>query len=642
MRGRAWAIAVVLLAGAVLWVRRTELIIHTCNLTESTPPVPALALTALVVGLSLFLRRLSPPWALTRREVIFIYFFVAVGSIMASLGVVRMILPLVAVPYYFATPENHFALLHPFLPSWIGPQGEEVLRTLYEGWENGPFPWQMWVRPVLLWTAFLTALFLVFLGLAIILRPQWTERERLPFPLVRLPLMLTADLDPAKGEESLFRSRGLWMGFALAMMFNVSNILHVFNPTVAALGRMFDLGSLFTERPWSGLRPLIFAYRPEVMGLGYLVSLEVLFSIWVCYLAQRLAGMIALMSGYERPGFPFEQTQGAGAYVAMALFLLWVARSHLRNIARSLRKAGSAEDSRRAYRWAMLSLLGGLAVVLAFARAAGMALGVAGMYFALILAFALTYARVRTETGTPSTWLFPFWEAKRLPLRALGSAWFEGQAGYRTLVGWSVLFFLSRGFFQSTLPYPLEGFEAADRVGLSRRAMAWGCLVAVGLGLLLAFAMHLQVFYQYGANVLESGTTAGGARTRLAIIEWSETANYRLAPRPPEPVYALAAGVGFLLCGMLLVGRTWLLRFPLHPLGYAMATAYGTQLWGPALLVWLIKAVVLHLGGVRLYQRLVPFFLGLALGHFFTMGVGWAFLGGWYPEQANVARVWFL
>ena len=58
------------------------------------------------------------------------------------------------------------------------------------------------------------------------------------------------------------------------------------------------------------------------------------------------------------------------------------------------------------------------------------------------------------------------------------------------------------------------------------------------------------------------------------------------------------------------------MRFPFHPLGYAMAT---TQLmsyfWFSILIAWLIKLVGLRLGGVRMIRnQLQPYMIGLIVG----------------------------
>jgi hypothetical protein len=98
------------------------------------------------------------------------------------------------------------------------------------------------------------------------------------------------------------------------------------------------------------------------------------------------------------------------------------------------------------------------------------------------------------------------------------------------------------------------------------------------------------------------------------------------AQRPPDEPRTVAAAFGALVVTALVILRTYFLRFPLHPLGYAMVGAYGGPLWGPFLMVWIVKSVILRLGGMRAYRRGIPFFLGLVIGHFFLAGLVWGWL----------------
>ncbi|MDW8289915.1 MAG: DUF6784 domain-containing protein, partial [Armatimonadota bacterium] len=49
-------------------------------------------------------------------------------------------------------------------------------------------------------------------------------------------------------------------------------------------------------------------------------------------------------------------------------------------------------------------------------------------------------------------------------------------------------------------------------------------------------------------------------------------------------------------------------------------------LWLPFLIAWLVKFFVLRYGGLLLYRRTLPFFLGLVLGDY-TMGAVWSLIG---------------
>jgi hypothetical protein len=41
------------------------------------------------------------------------------------------------------------------------------------------------------------------------------------------------------------------------------------------------------------------------------------------------------------------------------------------------------------------------------------------------------------------------------------------------------------------------------------------------------------------------------------------------------------------------------------------------------MLVWMIKTLILRIGGMRMYRKLIPLFLGIVIGHFFVAGVVW-------------------
>jgi hypothetical protein len=73
--------------------------------------------------------------------------------------------------------------------------------------------------------------------------------------------------------------------------------------------------------------------------------------------------------------------------------------------------------------------------------------------------------------------------------------------------------------------------------------------------------------------------------------------------------------------------RQRLFWFPFHPMGFAMASAYGFHLWAPFLVVWVLKTLILRLGGHAGYRRLVPLFLGIALGRYLFAGIVWGVFG---------------
>ena len=108
----------------------------------------------------------------------------------------------------------------------------------------------------------------------------------------------------------------------------------------------------------------------------------------------------------------------------------------------------------------------------------------------------------------------------------------------------------------------------------------------------------------------------------------------------PEPSFAprlLFTGVGSSFMALLLFLRQRFVWWPLHPIGFPIATTYPIVAydWFALFMAWVFKGVILRYGGVRAYRFMVPFFLGLVLGEFFTACM-WVFIDGAYGVEGNM------
>jgi hypothetical protein len=59
------------------------------------------------------------------------------------------------------------------------------------------------------------------------------------------------------------------------------------------------------------------------------------------------------------------------------------------------------------------------------------------------------------------------------------------------------------------------------------------------------------------------------------------------------------------------------------PVGFIIASSWAVEniLWSPALLGWLITALLKRYGGLRLYRQVRPAFLGLVISAFLTPAI---------------------
>ena len=65
------------------------------------------------------------------------------------------------------------------------------------------------------------------LGVNAVLRKQWTEQEKLSYPLIQLPLEMTAP------SQRLLRNKLMWLSFTFAFGINLLNGLHLLIPEKA-------------------------------------------------------------------------------------------------------------------------------------------------------------------------------------------------------------------------------------------------------------------------------------------------------------------------------------------------------------------------------------------------------------------------
>jgi len=644
LTARSFFIAWVLLILSVFWVRDVELLSFTCQITESVPPIPAIAV-ALLMGLLLPLVSKLGIGTPSKQEQGVIYVFVAIGCVMSGVGVAQAILPYMTVLDYFASPENAFAAMRDAVPSWVGPRDPEVVRTFFEGSSDGTVPWRHWLPPLSFWSLFLLSYWTMAVSLWCVFRRQWMETERLTFPLLYIPLSMIGRSEEGKERKSFVGNKLFWTGFGVSFVYNALNILHAFNPSVAAVGVMYPIGHLFTEKPLNALAGVQMWHRPELIGFGYLMSQDILQSVWGSFLLQRSVSVLGNTLGSLRAGFPYEGEQGLGGYMVMGLFLVWSAREHLKSVARKALSGTGIDDSREPlpYRWAVAGLLLGFGGIVAMSLVLGVHPFVAFPFFLVLLCFVFVYARIRAETGTPSVWIMSHGFLNQLPFYAFGSEVLRIGGSIRTMSALSHLFFLCHaGFFGQMSVYSLESFKLSDALRSRRKEMVATAYLALGAGLLLAFWMFLKTYYGYGANVLAggAGTGTGGGRIHFCFQAFWQVAQYIEHPRPMDRSRDLALWVGAVAASSMLAARVAWLRFPLHPLGYLMACTWGANLWWAFFLAWAAKKTILHMGGVKLYQRLIPFFVGLALGHFFTVGVVWASIAKLWPHVEFL--IWFV
>lgn len=617
VRSLVVALGFTLLTG--VWVRQAEIVVLATQVTESVPAIPGLAVLVLLLPVNALLRRIRGAKPFSRAELLTIFLFVTIASMVMGIGVVQFLLALIGTPFYKQPAE--FAVLQPHFPTWLFPRDPALLRQLYERAPDGHVPWELWLGPGLAWLGFFLVLAATLHCLMALFFRAWTGDERLAFPLVALPLEMTDE------TGGFWRNRVMWLGFGVAAAYNGVNILHAFYPSFPAIGKEENVGQFLTDLPWSAAQPFSLHFRPELIGLGYLVSTEISLTVWLGYALNKIVALVAAGRGYEpRSLYPLEQ--GLGAYLALAGVLAWMAR----------RRLGDAwRGTDRAARRLLVGFFAGVAALWAFMTLAGVAGRVSLAYLLVVLAVALVYGRVRAQTGVPMVWLFPYHLQKQAFIYTFGSQPFLTLGGPSTLVTWTLFAVVAKGYFPTISGYQTEGMEIARRERIRPQHVTIAVFLAVAVGFALGWYHHLAPYYKFGALHLRGDIWGYWA----ADYEAQTTVQYLHGPVPPDANRVWATGAGALVVFALSLLRTRFAGFPLHPLGYAMSACFGDVLWFPFLVVWLLKTLALRYGGMRFYKQTVPFFLGLALGHFAIAGIFWGLVGAVSGEAVRGYEVFF-
>jgi hypothetical protein len=639
-RVRTMLLALVFGTLGILWVIQNGLVGQSVYIGGSVPPIPTVTVLLLLAAIHPRLRR----WGLSQGEILLIALFVGVATAIADPNcLLTYWIAFLMVARYAPSEAGQFGGLTQSLPATAVPGDAQALMGFAEG--HAPVAWGVWLIPITGWSLFFLAFWGMSLAVLRLFRDRWITHERLQFPIVDLMLHLTP---PETSARSYLRNRLFWGGIGISTALNLLNIANAFDPGIPAPGRFVDVGPIFTQLPWQALSPCWISLRPEIFGIGYLMSTEVLFTTWFSYVALRFSSVAGSAMGYEvYSGYYDYQEIASGAYLGILFMLVWMGRGSARVVLaqakESLRRLPATDPraaANRCNRFCAGIALAGFVYQVGWAMHLGMAWWIGILYIGLLLAFAVVYARIRAETGAPIWYLFPFWQQQKLLVNVFGSSAL-GMDGGASLTALAVMGFLARGTYPSLAAFHIEAMEMGHRARIHPRSIFTCLLTALPFGLGLGVVLFLLHCYRFGFYSLDGSMGAGGFRVMMATQQYRELTQWKSAPTGPNlPLIIHTFLGGGIALGMARM-RSVFMGWPLHPLGFAMASSYGFHLWAPFLAVWVCKLLILRAGGMRLFRQLIPLFLGIVVGHYLTVGIVWGLISIFVPELTRKYIVHF-
>ena len=576
--------------------------------------------------LNLPLKKFAAKYALTSGELIAFYVLMSMMLVFMSYDMFLALVSIIVHAFWFASPENEWRnLFWGYLPDWLTIRDRDVLRAFHLGGES-IFSWRYlraWAKPTFWWCTFTFVLLFVMQCINVIIRKQWVEDERLAYPIVQLPYEL------AINTSSFLTSKPMWCGFAIAAFISLINGLHILYPEIPSIpNKYIPLHSLFTEKPWSALRRDGFAIiiYPFAVGLGFLMPLDLLLScaFFFCfYKAQYVIGSIIGVDNI--PGYPYRFEQNIGAYTGACVLALWGTRrqfwyAFLQSMGR--RRAGTRETPLHddetepmRYRTAFLGITFGGIFLIGFTMRGGMAPWIAALFFAAYFTIALTLTRIRAEIG------FPLHSTSHIgPHKSLVSLLGTRRIGAQSLTWFSLFLWFNRDNRNHPMPHQLEAFKLAERGNLDVKRLSRWMLALIVIAMPLCILMLLDTFFKLG---VDSGKVIrqirGHGRHAYGFLQ-----SWLTSPRDANTAHIIAMTIGFVFTLLLAVVRSRLFWWPIHPLGYGVSF-HMHLLWAAFFISCIAKWLVLKYGGIGMYRKAVPFFLGLVLGDF-VIGSFWNIL----------------
>ena len=545
--------------------------------------------------------------SLTSPELVTVYAMMIVASSIPTMGLSESFFPLLTGVFYYATPENEWAeLIHPYVKSWMVPQDREAIWAFYEGLSGGePLPWKVWIRPLIYWSILLLTLYFVSICMMVILRKQWVEREKLLFPLAQLPQEMLVKEE----KNPFFKNALMWSGFAIPFLLLSWNCLHSYFHFIPRIMLRWE-GAWFRRTTWVSIRVLF-----VIIGFSYLLNLEVSLSLWFFHLLgitqTGIFNTLGISTGTPDPFFhgdPSISHQSMGGMIVLVLVGLWMARRHLRDVLeKAFKRDADVDDAQEllSYRTAVLGILIGLLIMTLWLSASGIPSLLIPMFLFACFVILLALTRMVCEGGVA------FLRASLIPqafvIRGVGSS----SVGPLGLTGLAYSFVWLADIRTFVMVHTMNGLKLADNVRMKTRSLFWAMMAAIVVSMVGSFWMILKLSYAYGGINLSQWYFVGAPQYPFTYI-----AGLIQNPVPVEGVRWLFTTLGAGVMGILMFMRYRFLWWPLHPLGFPLASSYPLQLsWFSIFIAWLLKAFILKYGGVGLYRKLRPFFLGLILGH---------------------------
>ena len=620
-----------LLAGLISVIALSVISIH-CTLGVGTGGLncwdflleTAVFMLIVVIAANRLLGLLAPGAALNRGELATVFVMLLAAAPVPSIGFITRLIPAIGGITYHIRPESHWGeWVLPHVSSWVAPRAGEAVSQLFEGLpKHGVVPWGVWTKPLLFWSGFFMTLAFASICLAVIMRKQWIERERLSYPIMQLALSLL-ESEGKSQERPIWRSRIFLIGAVFAFCFGS---LHPISRYLQDwMGWTFDP----PDMSWYWLTAgrtfsLRFKISWSIIGLSYLIPQDVALSVWLFNLIFQIQGGLYRVLGIDATpghawgirGGPALSGQAVGAFMFIGASALWLGRRHLAAVLRSAfgrpgeRADETGSGDMLSYPVAFWGIAASGVAMLFFLHVMGTPLWLSMVMLAAAFCFLVAMTKIVVQCGLG--WVQP----PIAPTVFVNSLVGAGTMSHATVTSLGVNYIWTSPMRLQELGAVSHGLKVTDQLSLRRKGLVPAMLLAIMVALVAGSVFHLYYAYSYGGLNMYGWFYRG-----YAMRPWQFAEHTIDVARPIEWGYLGFVGMGAGVAGVMQVLRHTFTWFPFSVIGFGAAHLPTSQkYWFSVFLVWLLKGRLINYGGMRAYRAGRPFFLGLLMGQAVALG----------------------
>jgi len=646
-----------------------DYVMNNSSLLGSYMPAGLLLFFALfIAAVNAPLAKFAPRWAFSSSELAVALSMTLISCSLPSLGLMGF-LPahLIGLRALASQDPRYGEVLDQLdLPSWLFPHAEgstaferamDPVVSSYlsrassasDGFVDHflAVPWSAWLVPAVTWGILVALVGGMVICLCLVVRRQWMEIERLPFPLAAVFLSLIEAPPNGAPGMSLFRSRGFQIAFAIVFAIHLLNGLSEYSSKFPAIPLMLNVGPLFGDTPFRYTELVGSPLRLQfiLVGVMFFVQGRMAMSLWGFFLLGQGMMMYYGVQGSTLTN-AMRTDEQFGSLITYGVFIVWIGRRHFAYVVSRMfrRRTTVADDADERYLpdavagWGLVACAAGISGWLVFAGASP---GAAMLIVLMMMLLFTVMARVIAETGLP---------IGEIPV-AMGRTWIfllnELPAAFTMRTTPRSFFFTSffTGLFtwdmREAMPvYASHALKVGDAGAFDSHptsrhrqkgiAFVGALALALVVGYICSGASMLYSEYTHAATLdIHQSAPINGT------VIFDKTAERLLEPvigyLPPRtgPIETFNRSGHFIFGAAVTAAMGYLrLRFvnwPLHPAGFLVANTGPMRLsWFSIFIGWLSKALIVRFGGPTLFAAAKPVFLGLIIGE--TAGGAFWFL----------------